>query len=165
MVIYRSPLVDTLKTLAVSAIRTKCMHSKVYCPVTWVSGTRGEGEGKGVKDLDTAPPPPPRINCPDTFPSHVFKRVTGFLLECFVLSSLPGTRFFLIRTSEFWPSLVVLKSLHDLRLNCSYLVLNFCRNTIILPWCQHHFTGQCLQYKLVVILYNLDLLQFDEFYC
>ena len=35
---------------------------------------------------------------------------------------------------------------------------------IILPRCQHYFSGQCLQHKLVVILYNLDLLQFEEFY-
>ena len=31
----------------------------------------------------------------------------------------PGAHAFIIRTSKFWPSLVVLKFLHNLSLNCS----------------------------------------------
>ena len=42
-----------------------------------------------------------------------------------------NTRFFLIKTSKFWPSLVVLKFLHDLSLIVLSLFLIFVE--IILP--------------------------------
>ena len=68
---------------------------------------------------------------------------------CF-LSITRHTSF--IRTSKFWASIVL------------SLFLTFVK-IIILPWCRHYFSGQCLRYKLVAILYNLDLLQFEEFCC
>ena len=54
------------------------------------------------------PPPPPRTR---------LNNLKIYMSRSFPI--LPHTRFFFIGASKFWPSLVLLKFLHDLSLDCS----------------------------------------------